>query len=204
MEDFLKQNLKLVIYSLLGLIFIAIGVILYKDGVFEPTTKVEVLNAITEPQNQGEITVEIGGEVEKPGVYRLLTDSRVNDLLEVGGGLSANANREWVDKNVNKASKLYDGQKIYIPKVGEQTLGVTASSRGGDQSISSVFSSETGSLVNINTATISELDTLPGIGPVYGQKIIDHRPYSNVEELLSKGALKKNVYEKIKDMVSIY
>ena len=59
-------------------------------------------------------------------------------------------------------------------------------------------------MVNINTATLKELDTLPGIGPVYGQNIIEHRPYSTVEELLSKAVLKKNVYEKIKDKVSVY
>ena len=59
-------------------------------------------------------------------------------------------------------------------------------------------------LININTASLQELDTLPGIGPVYGQSIVEHRPYSNIEELMSKGALKKNVYEKVKDLVTIY
>ena len=208
MEDFFKKNLpageagqKLVIYLLLGLILIGFGVILYKGGVFEPSTKVEVLNSITEPQNQGEITIEIAGEVEKPGVYKLPSDSRVNDLLEAGGGLSANANRDWVDKNINRASKLSDGQKIYIPSHSEvlsakQTLGV--------QTISTSFSSETEDLVNINAASLSELDKLPGIGPVYGQKIIDHRPYSTVEELLTKGVINKSTYEKIKEGITIY
>ncbi|MHA2055880.1 MAG: ComEA family DNA-binding protein [Candidatus Hodarchaeales archaeon] len=56
----------------------------------------------------------------------------------------------------------------------------------------------------MNTATLKELDSLPGIGPVYGQSIIEHRPYSTVEELLSKDALKKSTYEKVKDLVTVY
>jgi len=61
-----------------------------------------------------------------------------------------------------------------------------------------------GSLTNVNSANQSELEDLTGIGPVYAQSIIEHRPYSNVEELVSKGALKKSVFEKIKDSVTAY
>ena len=58
-------------------------------------------------------------------------------------------------------------------------------------------------LVNINTSSLGELDKLPGIGQVYGQKIIEQRPYSNIEEILTKEVLPKNVFEKIKDKISL-
>ena len=119
--------------------------------------------------------------------------------MVLAGGLSADADRTWVEKTLNRAAKISDGQKIYIPSISEK-LEVKSQNLGTGTAGNSLIDS----LVNINTASLSELDKLPGIGPVYGQSIIDHRPYSTVEELVSKGALKKNVYEKVKDKVSVY
>ncbi|OGM37953.1 hypothetical protein A3F01_03035 [Candidatus Woesebacteria bacterium RIFCSPHIGHO2_12_FULL_38_11] len=112
-----------------------------------------------------------------------------------------------MNKMVNRAAKLIDGQKIFIPKIGEssqQTLGSTAKNDGDSKVYQGSPPDGGAELVNINTASLNELDELPGIGPVYGQSIIDHRPYSDIRELLSKGALKDNVYEKIKDLVTVY
>jgi len=112
-----------------------------------------------------------------------------------------------LDKVVNRAAKLADGQKIFIPKAGEsdwQTAGESAKNLEGSKVYQNVQGSNTSKLVNINTASLQELDSLPGIGPVYGQSIIDHRPYSKVEELVTKGAVKQSVYEKIKDLVTVY
>lgn len=195
---------RLVLSLLVGLVLIGFGVFYFKNVGDVGGTKVEVLDATTESQEGKEITVEIAGEVENPGVYKLSGGARVEDLLVTSGGFSQNADRGWTNKYLNRAAKLTDGQKVYIPKIGEQTLGVSANNGGGDQSVSSNFSGQGSGLTNINTASLSELDKLPGIGLVYGQSIIDHRPYSTVEELLSKGALKKNVYEKIKDRVGVY
>jgi competence protein ComEA len=165
---------------------------------------VEVLSGTTSGEGTGEIAVEIAGEIIKPGVYKLPMGSRVDDLLVISGGFSASADRKWTDKYLNRASKLTDGQKVFIPSVNEQLGVLSAKNTGGDQTVSSTFSSDSNTLININTASLGELDSLPGIGPVYGQSIIEHRPYSNVEELLSKGALKSSVYQKVKDLVSVY
>jgi len=186
---------------LFGVILVGFGVFFFKSGLGSPSTKVEVLEATTESQGNREMVVEIAGEVEKPGVYKLPGGSRVDDLLAISGGLAVNANRDWVEKYLNRAATLVDSQKIYIPS---QSEALSAKETGGDQSISADFSGQGSGLTNINTADLSELDKLPGIGPVYGQSIIDHRPYSTNEELVSKGALKKSVYEKIKDLVSVY
>jgi len=196
---------------LVGLILITAGVFFAKSGLMNSSTKVEVLQATAEGQLGGEVTAEIAGEVLKPGVYKLPLGSRVEDLLVVSGGFSGNADRSWTEKYLNRAAKLSDGQKVYIPKresfdsaQDKQSDSLSAKSSGGNQTVSSVLGTQNGSLVNINTSGVSELDSLPGIGPVYAQNIVEHRPYSNVEELLSKGALKQSVYNKVKDLVTVY
>lgn len=197
---------------MVGAVLVACGIIYFKSGLSTPTTKVEVLSATTSAQiNSSEITVEIAGEVVTPGVYKLANGSRIDDLLVVSGGFSKNADRVWTDKYLNRAAKLTDGQKVYIPKMGElaphqdyQSSVRGAKNSGGDQTVSTTISSDSNNLININTASAKELDSLPGIGPTYAQNIIEHRPYSDVSELLSKSVLKQSVYNKIKDLITIY
>lgn len=162
--------------------------------------KVEILSS----EESGEVVVEIAGAVEKPGVYKFQAGSRIDDLLITAGGLSAEADREWVDKALNRAAKLVDGQKIYIPEKGstgsQSSVGTTPRQSSG-QSVGSILSS---GLVNINSASQAELEALPGIGPVTAQKIIEGRPYSGVEELLTRKILKKSVYEENKEKLVVY
>lgn len=195
-DGFLFKNRYLILVVLSGLILIVLGYIFSKNVEGLPSSsKIEVLDASSEVKDDViELVVEISGEVQNPGVYKLPAGSRIDDLLIASGGLSQNADRELVAKNINRAAKLFDGQKLYIPKVG-QTLGISAGQIGGG--------GETG-LVNINTADTKTLDTLSGIGPVYAQNIIEHRPYSETSELVSKGAIPNNVYLKIKDKISCY
>lgn len=204
----LKNNQKLIIYLLIGIILVGIGVLSYKTKGFATSNNVEVLNSTTEGQDtNSSIVVEIAGAVEKPGVYKLSNGSRIDDLLISAGGISSDANREWAEKNINRASKLIDGQKVYIYSVEEtnyQKSSGTAKSGNPIKSDQGVLGESLTNLVNINIATLSELDALPGIGQVYGQKIIEHRPYSNIEELVSKDIIPKNTFEKIKNLISVY
>lgn len=198
LDSFLASNRYVIITSLLGLTLIGAGVFYVRSGGLSSQTKVEVLSGSTEAQNM-DFVVEVVGAVEKPGVYTLSGENRVEDALVAAGGLSADADREWVEKTLNRAAKVTDGQKIFIPRVGE-----TAPLRQGFEGQGEVSGVSVNGLININSASLKELDSLPGIGPVYGQNIIDHRPYSAVEELVSKGAIKQSVYEKIKDKISVY
>jgi len=194
-DEFLFKNRYFLLTILSGLILITLGYVFYRNVGLPPESKIEVLDASGGfSDNVSEVVVEISGEVINPGVYRLPQNSRMDDLLIASGGLSGSADRDFVSKNINRAAKLLDGQKLYIPKINE-TLGVSTSQTGGG--------GETG-LVNINTADIKILDGLSGIGPVYAQNIIEHRPYSNTSELVSKGAIPNNVYEKIKEKISCY
>ena len=198
----------LLAFSLVGLILIGFGVLAYKTDIFLSGDTVEVLNNTTVGQNAGpdgssEIVVEISGSIVNPGVYKMKVGDRVDDVLIVSGGLSATADRDWVEKNINRASKLIDGQKIYIYSQSEVTSAKTNGGIKLDQGVLGESSSNFSNLININTASQSELEKLTGIGPVYAQKMIEHRPYSTKEELVSKGVISQKVLEKIKESISL-
>lgn len=194
-----KNKFLLLALSAGFLLLVAGGSVLVRP-LFEGE-KIEVLESLSSASVQGaerEVLVEIAGAVEKPGVYKLLASDRVERLLIASGGLSSAADREWVGKNLNQAAKLLDGQKIYIPKKGETTVyGPQSTVKGA----SAVVGSQS-TVVNINTASLSDLDTLPGIGVTRAQAIIDNRPYASIDELLSKKVLPKSVLEKIKDRIT--
>lgn len=198
-------NQKLLVLFLVGLILLGFGVLSIKNGGLSKSSSVEVLESTSESDNDAtELVVEIAGAVEKPGVYNLPKNSRVEDLLIASGGISADADRIWVEKTINRAAKLVDGQKLYIPKTSSQSEVLSANYQGDIKVGQGISGSRSNQLININMATLKELDTLPGIGPVYGQNIIEHRPYSSVVELSSKSVLKPSTYEKIKDLVTTY
>jgi len=178
---------------------IGLGALLLNTNRSVSSPKVEVLETSSESKRAGfEIVVEVVGAVQKPGVYELTSDARVEDALIAAGGVSAEADRAWMEKTLNRAARLVDGQKIYIPEVEESRQ---EGSVGGYQSVSS----DRGSVgVNVNTASQKELEGLWGIGPVYAQNIIEQRPYSTVEELLTRKILKRNVYERNKDRLTVY
>jgi len=134
----------------------------------------------------------LAGAVMQPGVYELPSASRLKDLLARAGGLSASADREWIEKNLNLAQKLEDAQKVYIPSQME-TEGEVA----GEETVVS-------GKININTASASELDTLWGIGEARAKAIIDNRPYSSVDELQTKKVIPSNVFERIKDEITVF
>ncbi len=134
--------------------------------------------------------VDIGGAVKRPGVYPVVAGQRVYELVDKAGGLIEEADLTFFDKNINRAQKLNDQVKIYIPfKKKEQLL----------QPVESYSSS----LMSINSSEVSELESLPGIGTITAKKIIDNRPYGNVEDLLNKKIVKANVYEEIKPLITL-
>lgn len=195
-EIFNKYKLP-IIFVLIAFLFLGLAIFIIKGDWLNTSPKVEVLSSTDNPTNNtNEIIVEIAGAVQKPGVYRLPTSSRIEDLLIAAGGLSENADRVWIDKTINKAAKLVDGQKIYIKQLGE----TSASNLPLSDSVAQYNNGQ----ININTASASELDKLSGIGPVYAQKIIDQRPYSNISELVSKKVISQSIYEKIKDKITAH
>ena len=190
------QRLKLLVFGLFfaGLFLLAIGagIFLFRSSSSDKG-EIEIISADSQSQSGAKIVVHVDGAVAKPGVYELVSDARVSDAVSAAGNLAIDADMV----KVNLAAKVSDGQKIYIQRIGESATQNISGSAGQQAGVSE-------SLVNINTATESQLDTLPGIGPVTAQKIIASRPYSSPEELLTKKAVGQSVYGKIKDQITVY
>lgn len=203
LEAFLQTNKFSVFLAVLGLIVLGIGALSMKVF-FSEDSQIEILTQESQEAGgkEGAIFVDLAGAVQNPGVYELKTGSRINDLLVSAGGLSASADREWVNRNMNLAQKLADGVKIYIPERSEVTSG-SLNSPNTLNSPSSIAGVTT-DLININTASAAQLDTLWGIGPATAEKIISGRPYQSIDELQTKKIVKSNVWEAIKDKITVY
>jgi competence protein ComEA len=165
----------------------------------------------TGKENDAIVYVDIAGAVEKPGVYEVPDDSRVADVVTKAGGLSAQADQQAIAKSMNLAAKVSDAMKIYVPFSGETPLlqgsagqaAVMQTAVSGQSGMIGNSSTQTGELINVNTATQTQLDSLPGIGSVTSAKIIAGRPYTSIEELKTKKVVGASVYEKIKDLVTV-
>lgn len=191
----------------LPLTFSSVGIILMLVGVFSMILSennsqgVIFEEAASDTAGSNNIVVDVAGAVEKPGVYELSRDARLQEALIAAGGLSQDADREYISKNINLAAKISDGAKIYIPSNNESIKsGEGIKSIKGSGEVAGVVSG----LININTASQSELESLPGIGPVTAGKIISGRPYSSVDELLTKKLVGQKVFGEIKDKLSVY
>ena len=168
-----------------------------------------VNNHISVRENRGSMMVEVSGAVNGPGVFETTVGARLKDAIVLAGGISENADREFFSRNFNLSRYLTDQEKIYVPSYQEVINDVFASRKQlldytAPQNIP-IVSTETSNqeVVNINTATAEELDTLPGVGATIATKIIQGRPYTTIEELVSKKAVNKGVFEQIKGLISL-
>lgn len=134
------------------------------------------------------IVVDVAGAVAHPGVYRLAAGSRIVDALLAAGGMTGEADLVAL----NKAAAVRDGQRIYVPRPGET---VPAGSAGSDAQLK----------IDVNHATASELEALPGIGPTTAARIVRSRgghPFARIEELQTRGLVTARVFADIRDMVT--
>ena len=153
------------------------------------------------------IQVHVDGAVEAPGVYALPPESRVQDALAVAGGLTDEAEAA----GLNLAAKLEDGQQVTVPtqiRVEVSTPQTPEQPQAGDPPTEAPSTSGPNfSLININTATQGELETLSGIGPVTAQKIIAFReengPFTSIEEIQKVSGIGPVTFEKISGFITV-
>jgi competence protein ComEA len=195
--QFIRHNLFLFLVASMGVILFFLGLFVVlspqDEGVIiEKADSSEATNVSPLPTK--EIVVDVEGAVQKPGIYNLPEESREQDAIKAAGGVSSKANFEAIAKGMNMAARLSDGMKLYIPF--EDELPTTST---GDQS---VIGASTGS-ISVNSASESQLESLPGVGAVTAGKIISNRPYSSLEDLTAKKAVSNSVFQKIKDLISL-
>lgn len=153
------------------------------------------------PANSAPIIVHVLGAVAHPGVFELGPGGRVVDAIAAAGGTVGDADLSAL----NLARTLVDGEQVYVPLVGETPpapIATTSSAGGGGSG-----TGPSGGLINLNSATLEELDTLPRIGPALAQRIIDHRetngPFTSVDELADVAGIGDATLEGLRDLVTV-
>lgn len=136
------------------------------------------------------VVVHVVGAVAAPGVVRLPAGSRVVDALSAAGGATGDADLA----RLNLARVLVDGEQVVVPRPGD-VLPVTT----GEQATAG----GTGGLVDLNTASVAELDELPGVGPVLAQRIVDRRPFTSVDELDEVSGVGPTLLERLRPLVTV-
>lgn len=167
----------------------------------EDTTPIIANNTQTQTQNNQEdttITVYVSGEVNSPGLIELPSDSRIADAIKACGDFTPLADKT----KINLAQKVTDGMQIQVDSRtpvnnSSESINNANSNNSNDNSSSN--------LININTATKEELDTLPGIGPVTAQKIIDYRQehgnFSSIEDIKNVKGIGEAKFSKMQDKI---
>lgn len=187
MGEFIKQNVLPLTLGIAGLVLISLGVLQFASKKNEQITFEPAASASNAGQEK--VVVDVEGAVISPGVYNLRPESRLVDALAAAGGMSDDADRDYVEKNINLAQKVSDGLKIYIPRVGEQILSNSSSNQAN-------------STINLNTASQADLESLSGVGAVTAQKIIAGRPYATADDLVKRKIVGQSTFDKIKDSIS--
>ncbi|ABY93376.1 helix-hairpin-helix domain-containing protein [Thermoanaerobacter brockii subsp. lactiethylicus] len=198
---YFSKRQQYAIVVLLSFILLFSGYVIYKNyklkNDFVISTNAddiseEVNNSIEENKKEpSEIKVYVTGLVKNPGVYLMEEGERVIDAINKAGGPLEEADLT----NINLAQKVKDEQMIKVPKKGEEAMVSFSDTTAKDKKI------------NINTATREELQTLPGIGPVTAERIIEFReskgPFKKIEDIVNVSRIGPKMFEQIKDKITV-
>lgn len=188
------QNLKPILYMVSGVLLGLFVAVLVWVVARNPSGQAVTLRP---PPTEQPIIVQIAGAVPRPGVYALAKGSRVQDAISAAGGFLADADKT----GINLARALDDGEQLEVPYLegGSPVIGTPLPA--------STESSSSAELIDINTASLAELDSLPGIGPTTAQKIIDYReqngPFLAKEDIINVSGIGPGTYERLKDLITV-
>ncbi|NLW06585.1 MAG: ComEA family DNA-binding protein [Clostridia bacterium] len=158
----------------------------------------EIANQTAVASTETTIQVHVAGAVESPGVYTLPFGSRVIEAINLAGLLP-----DAEPNALNLAAILQDEQQIIVPRQGE----ISSSTGNATPSYNSNASNQAGAKLNINTATLTELETLPGIGPVLAQRILDYRqqkgPFRTIEDLQNVPGIGAKRFSELQEKITV-
>ncbi|MDP8904673.1 MAG: ComEA family DNA-binding protein [Chloroflexota bacterium] len=150
-----------------------------------------------------EIIVDVEGAVERPGLHRLPSGSRVGDAVRAAGGYSAQVDIGAAARRLNLAAVVSDGEQVYVPLRGEEEEAGASTSPGAQ---APAVAGPPDGLIDVNTASAAQLETLPGIGPVTAAKILgarDEAPFETVDDLLARKVVGPATMEKIRALITV-
>lgn len=186
------QNIRFALYTAAGILFGLFLAALIWLVARNPSGEAVILRPAP---TERPVIVHITGAVPRPGVYALPEGSRVQDAIAASGGFLAEAQKT----DINLAALLIDGEKLDIPFI-EGASPVLATP--GPTVVAA-----TTELININTASQAELETLPGIGPTTAQMIISYREqngdFVSIEEIINVSGIGPGLYDRIKDLITV-
>ncbi|MGX9757267.1 DUF655 domain-containing protein [Clostridioides difficile] len=231
----MKKKVKFILFSIVCFLALSTIIInrldIFKEDIYvvsknnspnKKTDKVEkvVKNEVNKSNKDNEkidkniqinkITIYISGAVNRPGIVTIESDKRLYDAVELLGGTTKEADLN----GINLSLKLEDEQHYIIPKIGE-TISVTSNNDSNKSSLKNEPKNESESennknpsnesKININTATLEELDTLPGIGEATANKILQHREengkFASIEDIKNVNGIGDKKYENLKDLI---
>jgi competence protein ComEA len=181
--------------ALLGIAVLGLAFLVLRQREGPPPLELRVGDATSA---DSEIMVHVAGAIATPGVYALHEGDRVVDAVEAAGGPSSDADLVAL----NLARRIHDEDQVVVPRIGEPP------------NVSQVASAQTGpdglpagaALIDVNTASAADLDSLPGIGEVYSQRIVDSQvadgPFESTEDLVGRHLIPRATYEKIKHLIT--
>ncbi len=148
-----------------------------------------------------QVVVDVRGAVVKPGLYTLPKGSRAQDAVNAAGGPTDEANMD----RVNLAKLLGDGDQVIVPT--RTATSIASGATRVNESPNTPVASPTASRININTASVEELDKLPGIGPTLAQRIVDFRKangaFRKLEDLKNVSGVGDKLFDQIRDLITI-
>ena len=156
------------------------------------------VESISNP-SQAKIFVDVKGAITTPGVYEASMGERVIDIIEKAGGLLDSADKN----NINFAMKVVDEMVLYIPVIGEQNPSMAGVATGGSLPEGTTADGK----INLNSATESDLQTLPGIGPAKALAILEYRDtngsFKTIEDLMEISGFGEKTFEKLKEHITV-
>jgi len=206
----LSRQEKIVFLVIISVLLVTFGWKIYSRErntitVVPSTRENETNTSLEKDANNEEICIiHIAGAVQKPGVYQLNKGKRIIDAVKVAGGEAEEANLDAV----NLAAPLYDGQKIIIPHIPENYEDGLIKTAVQYEAPQRYACSSDSSLLNLNSATSHQLESLPGIGPVLANYILEYRKnhglFQHIEDVLNVSGIGEKKFESIKEFITVY